>query len=142
MLSKAHLIPGTAEKREKVMREIEALLKKLNPEAKVLVPKPHFADVALSDVCNTGLFDMNRASASAGWKQELSQFKEGAGHTPETEEYGITSLLYRNFDRPFHPGRLAAILNGFGNYASSVARSTADAPHKAEPFQGVVRSKG
>ena len=98
--------------------------------------------MTLWDVCNTGLFDMDRASDSAGWKQELFEFKKGAGHTPETEEYGISSLVFHRGDRPFHPGRLLAILNGFGNYASSVVPPPDTEERIKGPFQGVVRAKG
>ena len=114
----------------------------------VLVPKqPHFADLKLSDICNTGLFDMEHTRASAGWRQELQDFKDAQngisqGHVPETEEYGISSLVFNRGDRPFHPKRLLAILNGFGNYASSVMPPADTAERKKGPFQGVVRAKG
>ncbi|KHF35233.1 putative metal chaperone YciC [Paenibacillus sp. P1XP2] len=54
---------------------------------------------------NTGLFDFEKASMSAGWIQEL----EKDHHTPETEEYGIGSFVYRK-RAPFHPERLAAMM--------------------------------
>ena len=38
-----------------------------------------------------------------GWFQELH-----GTHTPETEEYGIRSTIYRR-NRPFHPQRLHAL---------------------------------
>ena len=74
VLSKAHMIPGSAEKREKAIHEMKGLLKRLNPKATVVVPEqPHFADLKLSDICYTGLFDLEEASASAGWKQEMNK---------------------------------------------------------------------
>ena len=133
--------------------EIKALLQRLNPSATVLVPSHHFADLPLGAVVNTGLFDMAKAQASAGWAQELTKGAEG-GHTPETEEYGISSVLFRRHDRPFHPRRLNAVLKGFGNYASSVAVGSVEATKTkkkkkkqqkmttAEVFKGVVRAKG
>jgi G3E family GTPase len=48
------------------------------------------------------LFDFEKASQSAGWLQEL-QKKE---HTPETEEYVISTFVFRS-RRPFHPQRFA-----------------------------------
>ncbi|MFP3325727.1 GTP-binding protein, partial [Planococcus sp. SIMBA_160] len=38
------------------------------------------------------LFDFDKASTSAGWLQELNEGH--ATHTPETEEYGISSFVY------------------------------------------------
>ena len=170
VISKAHLlatkaagIPGQGQGPTTVasaaLSEIKALLQRLNPMATVLVPSlPHFADLSLGAVMNTGLFDMEKAQASAGWAQELAKEAEG-GHTPETEEYGISSVVFRRHDRPFHPARLNAVLKGFGNYASSIGASATPAgttpkkPKKnkkkqpktaatAEVFQGVVRAKG
>lgn len=59
----------------------------------------------LEQVLNTGRFDFDKASHLAAWIQEL----EGQ-HTPETEEYGISSFVYRA-RKPFHPERLAALLD-------------------------------
>lgn len=42
------------------------------------------------------------------WAKELYGF---ADHTPETEEYGISSFVYRA-RRPFEPRRIHAVLNG------------------------------
>lgn len=101
VLSKAQIV-----KTEGAIAEIRSLLKKLNPGAQVVVPeKPHFADLPLSAVVNTGLFDMEKAQVSAGWARELAKATElgGEGHTPETEEYGISSVVFRSHKKPFHP---------------------------------------
>jgi G3E family GTPase len=58
-----------------------------------------FRKVPISAILNTGLFNYEEAESSAGWIQEL----EGI-HTPETEEYGISSFVFRD-ERPFHPQR-------------------------------------
>ncbi|WP_435622286.1 GTP-binding protein [Anoxybacillus eryuanensis] len=78
--------------------ELETLLRKLNPEAKII--RTTYGKVALHDILNTRLFDFEKASQSAGWIKELNE-----EHTPETEEYGISSFVYRR-RRPFHPERL------------------------------------
>jgi len=98
-------------------------------------------------VINTSLFDMEQAQVSAGWVQELAKSVDGgAGHTPETEEYGISSVVFRSRERPFHPGRLKTVLAGLWNYASSVALGEGGAGKAsslhARAFSGVVRAKG
>jgi len=94
---------------------IKALIKKLNPDA--LVISSEFSRVDPKLLLNTGLFDFESASSSAGWIQELNSV-----HKPETEEYGIGSMVYRE-KRPFHPQRFMKFLQ------------------KEFPFN-VIRSKG
>lgn len=77
--------------------ELNGVLKKLNPDAKIL--KTSYAQVSLDEVLNTNLFDFEKASQGAGWMKELNE-----EHIPETEEYGISSFVYRR-RRPFHPER-------------------------------------
>lgn len=89
---------------EEKLKLLEGLLIKLNPEAKII--RTSFGQVPIKDIMNTGLFDYDKAEQSAGWLKELN--KE---HVPETEEYGISSFVFRN-RRPFHPGR-------FWNYISN-----------------------
>lgn len=79
------------------VRELKAVLQKLNPEARVI--ESVHSQVALSEILNTDLFDFDTASQGAGWIKELNE-----EHTPETEEYGISSFVYRR-KRPFHPER-------------------------------------
>ncbi|WP_282697261.1 GTP-binding protein [Streptomyces sp. CC208A] len=79
-------------------RRLRAALLRLNPEARV-VPAVR-GQVAVEQVLGTGLFDVERAQQAPGWVKELN-----GDHVPETEEYGISSLVFRS-DRPFHPHRL------------------------------------
>jgi hypothetical protein len=83
-------------------------------------------------VLGTGSFDFEKARSSAGWMQELMN----GGHTPETEEYGISSVVFRA-KRPFHPKRLYAARDGFGLVGAHIDEKT-----KKKPFHGVIRSKG
>lgn len=78
---------------------LKASIKKLNPEAKIILAE--FGKINPKEILNTHLFDFEEAQNSAGWIKEL----EGGIHTPETEEYGISSFVFRNH-RPFHPERL------------------------------------
>lgn len=79
-----------------------AALHRLNPEARLLPATQ--GRVEPGDVLGTGLFDLERAQQAPGWVRELN-----GDHTPETEEYGISSTVFRA-DRPFHPGRLWAFV--------------------------------
>ena len=54
----------------------------------------------LNHVLGTRLFDLERAQQAPGWVRELN-----GDHVPETEEYGISSTVFRS-ELPFHPGRL------------------------------------
>jgi G3E family GTPase len=83
---------------------LEAAIKKLNPGATII--RSSFGKVAPQAILNTGLFDFEEAQNSAGWQKEL----EAGTHTPETEEYGISSFVYRS-QRPFHPERFWHFLN-------------------------------
>ena len=76
---------------------LKATITKLNPVAKILTSV--LGEVNPQEIINTGLFNYEDAETSAGWMREL----EGI-HTPETEEYGINSFVYRN-EKPFHPDR-------------------------------------
>jgi G3E family GTPase len=99
---------------EEQLGELEAILHHLNPGARIV--RSTRGAVALSDVLDTGLFDEEKASQSAGWAKELA-----GEHTPETEAFGIASFVYRA-RRPFHPER-------FKDWLDS-------------EWPGVVRSKG
>jgi len=84
---------------EAELQELEGVLRKLQPRAKLI--RTEHGQVHPSEILNTGLFNFEEASASAGWIREM----ENPVHKPETEEYGITSFVYER-RKPFHPGRL------------------------------------
>ncbi|WP_051870810.1 GTP-binding protein [Geobacillus vulcani] len=93
-------------------QKLQTVLHKLNPEA-VILPAT-FGQVPLDSILNTHLFDFEKASQSAGWIKELNE-----EHTPETEQYGISSFVYRR-RRPFHPERL---MNWLENWPTEVVRA-------------------
>ncbi|MEM8769672.1 MAG: zinc metallochaperone GTPase ZigA [Pseudomonadota bacterium] len=97
-------------------KEVEAIIKALNPGAE-LIPATQ-GQVPLESVLDTGLFDYDKAASSAGWIREMQ-----GEHTPETEEYGISSFTY-NTSQPFDAEKLWAFL------------------HDDENWKGVLRSKG
>lgn len=93
---------------------LEGILCHFNPDAKIF--HATHGRVPLPEVLNTGRFDFDRASQSPGWLKELN-----GQHIPETEEYGISSFVYRA-RRPLHPQRFWDFVNG--------------------AWDGVLRSKG
>jgi G3E family GTPase len=84
--------------KEEELKKLEGVLKKLQPKAKFI--RSSHGKLDPKEILHTGLFDFIKASQSAGWIAEL----EKEAHTPETEEYGISSFVYRN-QKPFHPER-------------------------------------
>jgi G3E family GTPase len=108
ILNKVDLI--NADEKERLF----AILHSLNPRAQIEIAE--FGEVDLDKVLNTQLFDFNAAAQAPGWLKELR-----GEHIPETEEYGISSFVYRA-RRPFHPQRFYDFVNS--------------------EWQGVVRSKG
>lgn len=85
---------------------IKQMIRKLNADAEII--ESAFGKVPLKRIINTGLFDFEKTSSSAGWIAELEKGPEN--HTPETEEYGISSFVYRA-RKPFHPTRFWNYLN-------------------------------
>ena len=85
------------------VEELEGILHQLNPEATLLRAKQGRIDLAT--ILNTQRFDMTKAQSSAGWLKELQ-----GEHTPETEEYGISSFVFKA-RRPFHPQRFMTFLH-------------------------------
>jgi G3E family GTPase len=75
---------------------LKAAIKKLNSSAHII--ETSYSRVETSKILNTGLFNFEEAEQSAGWIEELNK----ENHTPETEEYGISSFVYRS-KKPFNP---------------------------------------
>ncbi|WP_432377614.1 GTP-binding protein [Duganella sp. P38] len=94
--------------------EVRAVIKALNPGADIVYAER--GQVPLRKVLGTGKFDLEKASEMAGWARELA-----GEHTPETEEYGISSFVLRE-PRALHPQRFDHFLN--------------------HGFTGLVRAKG
>ncbi|MGE7997826.1 GTP-binding protein [Lysinibacillus sp. NPDC093190] len=94
VLNKCDLVSGEE------LERLESILRALQPEAKLI--RSINGIIEPSEILNTGRFDFERVSESAGWLKELELGHEN--HTPETEEYGISSFTYIR-RRPFHPMR-------------------------------------
>lgn len=79
------------------LAELTAILVSLNGTAEI-IPMSNGV-VPLERIMNTSLFSLEKAAAAPGWLRELR-----GQHIPETEEYGIDSVVYRE-RAPFHPQR-------------------------------------
>jgi G3E family GTPase len=78
----------------------------LNPDARIV--ETDFGQVSQDQIFDTGLFDFETAHQHPLWAKELYGF---ADHVPETDEYGVSSFVYRA-RKPFHPQKLHDALNG------------------------------
>ncbi|MFQ1702045.1 GTP-binding protein [Loktanella agnita] len=78
----------------------------LNPDARIVMAD--FCAVPAMEILGTGRFNFDTAHEHPLWAKELYGF---ADHVPETEEYGISSFVYRA-RRPFVPEKIQAVLNG------------------------------
>lgn len=92
------------------------IIRSLNADA-VLIETSQ-SQVPLDQILNTERFDFERAHQHPTWFRELYGHAE---HSPETEEYGITSFVYRA-RRPFNPEAFAGFIE--------------------QSWHGVVRVKG
>ena len=95
---------------------VKSIIRSLNAKAKII--DSTMSQVDLAQVMNTGRFNLEEAQDHPLWAQELNNHKE---HIPETEEYGITSFVYRARE-PFIPEKIHAFFY--------------------QEWPGVVRSKG
>lgn len=93
----------TAEEKLRLM----GILEKLNPKAKIIEAKKSQIDV--KEILNTHKFNFEEAMNNPGWMMELR-----GEETKETEEYGISSFVFRD-TRPFHPERLWEVLTNLPN---------------------------
>lgn len=92
---------------------IRQMVHQLNPTAKIIEASRGQIDIA--EILHTGLFDFDRMSNQPAWIEEKHQT-----HTPETEEYGMSSFVFRA-RRPFHPERLWKYVNE--DWHSTIIRS-------------------
>ncbi len=82
------------------------IIRSLNADARII--ETSHCVVPADAILDTGLFDFDKAHEHPMWAKELYGF---ADHVPETEEYGVTSHVYRA-RRPFEPEKIMAVLNG------------------------------
>ena len=111
---------------------LRGMLHKLNPKAEVI--ESSFSKVSPSKIINTGLFDFEEAEQNAGWIEELGKDE----HTPETDEYGINSFVFRS-KKPFDPDRFWNYLKH--NFPSNIIRSKGLFWLASRPDQALIWSQ-
>jgi G3E family GTPase len=82
------------------------IIRSLNADAEII--ETNNSEVSADKILDTGMFDFDKAHEHPMWAKELYGF---ADHVPETEEYGVTSHVYRA-RQPFIPEKVLAVLNG------------------------------
>ncbi len=97
------------------LEEVVSVLRGLNRGAEIMTSER--GRVELSRILDTKRFDFEEASRAPGWMHELERSEVES----ETEEYGISSLVFRA-RRPFHPERFWSFLH--------------------DSWDGVLRAKG
>ncbi len=95
---------------------VRSIIRGLNAKAKVIETTQSSVD--MTEVMGTGLYNLEEAQEHPLWAQELYRPE---AHVPETEEYGITSFVYRA-RAPFDPGKIHQFFN--------------------QEWPGVIRAKG
>lgn len=101
------------------LQEVDAarkIIHTINPRAKVI--ESDYSEVPLGEVMGTGRFDFETAQQHPKWFDELYGF---ANHVSESEEYGISSFVYRA-RKPFDPAK-------FHEFTQM-------------PLRGIIRAKG
>jgi len=87
-------------------RAARQIIRALNADARII--ETNHSQVSSDTILDTGLFDFEKAHEHPMWAKELYGF---ADHVPETEEYGVTSYVYRA-RQPFEPEKILRVLNG------------------------------
>ena len=103
---------------EQELNEVRAVIKTLQPTAKII--ETNYAKVDLEEVLNTNNFDFEKITTSAGWLKELE--KDDDEHEEhhhehhhhhdegEAEEYGISTFVYTS-RKPFSMAKFRQYVN-------------------------------
>ncbi|WP_135227585.1 CobW family GTP-binding protein [Deinococcus fonticola] len=84
------------------IRQLRELLGITNPRARIIEAAK--GQVPAEEVLNVGLFDVEASMQMDAWMEELEQ-----EHTPESEEFGLGTYIYRS-DLPFDADRFHEVL--------------------------------
>jgi G3E family GTPase len=105
-----------------ILRKIKAVVKDLNPHAKVMTSS-YGNEIPIDSMLGTNLFSFEKASQNSQWFAE----EWGTALTPETEEYGISSITFRGDPsnrRPFHSERLKMFFDNMTISSTNTGHNT------------------
>lgn len=91
--------------------KVEEYCKELNKSAKII--RTSKAEVDYSEILDTGMYDYEKGMTAAKWEEEWKQA------SPETEEYGINSFVYKS-KKIFSKARFLKLLD---NWPDNVLRA-------------------
>ncbi len=117
---------------KEVVGFLKSTIKKLNPSAKII--ESSYSKIEPNKILNTGLFNFEEAEQNAGWIEELNK----DNHTPETDEYGISSFVFRN-NKPFDSERFWSYVQQ--RFPSSIIRSKGLFWLSSRPNQALIWSQ-
>ena len=70
--------------------EVKAIIKSIQPKAKII--ETNYSKVAINEILDTKLFDLEESSMTAGWIEALENPEEE--ESEEVLEYGISTFVY------------------------------------------------
>ena len=114
------------------LKILKGIIFKLNSNAKIITTS--FSSIEPKEILNTKLFDFEEAEKNSAWIDELKKDE----HTPETEEYGISSFVYKT-KKPFDPERFWKYLQE--NFNKNIIRSKGLFWLASRPNQALIWSQ-
>jgi G3E family GTPase len=88
------------------LSKLVSVIRSLNTDARIVTT--NHGEVNIDEIVNTGLFDYEQASKAPLWLKEM-EWGWYHHHTPETQEYGISSFIYTRH-KPFDLALLTEVL--------------------------------
>ena len=135
------LLNKAAEVSGEDLRRLRAIVKGINPGAKVL--ECNYGDIDLDEIIYTGMFDFDAVATSAAWIAAIEGEEEEEEPEGEALEYGIQTYVYTR-RKPFDFGRFDDAV--FRKWPAGIIRAKGlcwfnDEPGKCWLFEQAGRQK-
>ncbi len=119
------------------LKEVKSMIRSLNSEAKII--ESINSKININEIIGSNSYNFTKVSQSVAWLKAINSDEE---HIPETEEYGISSFVYRA-RRPFHSERLMSFIeNELGDDDEEDDIKKKENDNNNHDRQKVLRSKG